>query len=87
MRPPFLERHRNSGDFLLISPISDYLPARHDRAWLAWLIMEGMIVIAGAGFLNMFKAALLGAGLMLATGCASLSSVRKSLDGIDRCGL
>ncbi|WP_022948013.1 SLC13 family permease [Methylohalobius crimeensis] len=81
VRPPFLERHRNSGDFLLISPVSEYLPVRHDRAWLAWLILGAVIVCGGTGLLSMFKATLLGAGLMLATGCCSLSSARKSLDG------
>ncbi|MFN3920389.1 MAG: SLC13 family permease [Methylohalobius sp.] len=81
VRPPFLERHRNSSDFLLISPISDYVPVRHERAWLAWLILGGVIISAGVGALSMFKAALVGAGLMLATGCCTLSSARKSLDG------
>jgi di/tricarboxylate transporter len=81
VRPPFLERHRNSTDFLLISPISDYVPVRHERAWIAWLILGGVILSAGVGVLSMFKAALVGAGLMLATGCCTLSSARKSLDG------
>lgn len=81
VRPPFLERHRNSTDFLLISPISDYVPVRHERAWLAWLILGGVIISAGIGALSMFKAALVGAGLMLATGCCTLSSARKSIDG------
>jgi di/tricarboxylate transporter len=80
VRPPFLERHRNSSDFLLISPISDYVPVRHERAWLAWVILGIVILSASAGFLSMLKAALVGAGLMLTTGCCSLGSARKSLD-------
>lgn len=81
VRPPFLERHRNSADFLLISPISDYVPIRHERAWLAWAILGAVILAASVGFLSMFKAALLGAGLMLVSGCCTLGSARKSLDG------
>ncbi len=81
VRPPFLERHRNSADFLLISPISEYVPIRHERAWLAWSILGAVIVSAGVGLLSMLKAALLGAGLMLVTGCCTLGSARKSMDG------
>ncbi|GAB6067564.1 SLC13 family permease [Methylothermus subterraneus] len=81
VRPPFLERHRNSTDFLLISPISDYVPIRHERAWLAWAILSAVVLIASTGLLSMLKAALVGAGLMLVTGCCSLGSARKSLDG------
>lgn len=81
VRPPFLERHRNSTDFLLISPISDYVPVRYERAWLAWSILGAVILSAGTGALSMFKAALIGAALMLVTGCCSLGSARKSLDG------
>lgn len=81
VRPPFLERHRNSADFLLISPISEYVPVHHEHAWLAWSILGAVIVSAGIGLLSMLKAALLGAGLMLVTGCCTLGSARKSLDG------
>ncbi len=81
VRPPFLERHRNSADFLLISPISDYVPIRHERAWLAWAILGAVILAASTGFLSMLKAALLGAGLMLVSGCCTLGSARKSLNG------
>ncbi len=81
VRPPFLERHKNSSDFLLISPISDYVPVRYERAWLAWAILGTVVLSASFGFSSMLKAALVGAGLMLITGCCSLGSARKSLDG------
>jgi di/tricarboxylate transporter len=81
VRPPFLERHRHSTDFLLISQVSDYLPIRHDRAWLAWLILAGVVVSATFEWLSMLKAALLGATAMLLTGCCSVAESRKSLDG------
>ncbi|HUL12204.1 MAG TPA: SLC13 family permease [Methylococcaceae bacterium] len=81
VRPPFLERHRHSTDFLLISQVSDYLPIRHDRAWLAWLILAGVVVSATFEWLSMLKAALLGATAMLLTGCCSVAEWRKSIDG------
>lgn len=81
VRPPFLERHRHSNDFLLISQVSDYLPVRHERAWLAWLILAGVVISASFEWLSMLKAALLGASAMLLTGCCSVGESRKSLDG------
>jgi len=81
VRPPFLERHRHSNDFLLISQVSDYLPVRHERAWLAWLILAGVVISASFEWLSMLKAALLGAAAMLLTGCCSVAESRKSLDG------
>jgi di/tricarboxylate transporter len=81
VRPPFLERHRNSRDFLLISQVSDYLPVRHDRAWIAWLILAGVVLSASLEWLSMLKAAMAGAAAMLLTGCCSVTSARRSLDG------
>jgi di/tricarboxylate transporter len=81
VRPPFLERHRHSNDFLLISQVSDYLPVRHERAWLAWLILAAVVISASFEWLSMLKAALLGAAAMLLTGCCSVAESRKSLDG------
>jgi di/tricarboxylate transporter len=81
VRPPFLERHRNSTDFLLISQVSDYLPVRHDRATVAWLILIAVVVSASFEWLSMLKAAMFGAAAMLLTGCCSTLVARKSLDG------
>ena len=81
VRPPFLERHRHSNDFLLISQVSDYIPIRHERAGLAWLILLAVVASATFEWLTMFKAAMLGAAAMLLTGCCSVSEARKSLDG------
>lgn len=81
VRPPFLERHRHSNDFLLISQVSDYLPVRHDRAGLAWVILLAVVMSATFEWLTMLKAAMLGASAMLLTGCCSVVEARKSLDG------
>ena len=81
VRPPFLERHRNSRDFLLISQVSDYLPVRHDRAWLAWLILGILILCATAEWVSMLEGALLASAAMLVSGCSSIGAARKSIDG------
>jgi len=76
----FLERHRNSRDFLLLRPISGAAPPRHERAALAWMILAGTILVAAVGWVSIFNAALIGAGTMLATRCCSISVARSSID-------
>jgi di/tricarboxylate transporter len=79
-RPAFLEQHRNSKEFLLVSQVSDYTPVRHERAWVSWSILAGVVLAASVGFLPMIQAAMLGAALMLVTGCCTLAGVRASAD-------
>ncbi len=79
--PSFLEKHRDSKDFYLVSRIEGYTPPNHDKAWLALAILGIMVVLAATELLPMLKAGLLAAGAMLLTGCCSLTSARRSLDG------
>lgn len=76
----FLERHRNSREFLLLRPISGAAPPRHERAVVAWSILAGTIVVAAMGWLSILNAALIGAGMMLATRCCSVTVARNSID-------
>lgn len=78
--PSFLEQQRNSRDFLLVSPLADSAPLRHEKAPLAMLILVGVVTIATFEWVSMLKAALLGAGLMLATRCCSARVARKTVD-------
>lgn len=78
-RPAFVSRQRHNRDFLLVNEL-DTEPPRHERAYLAWAILLGVVGCAGFGILNMLDAALIGAGLMLFTGCCSISRGEKSLD-------
>ncbi len=78
-RPAFVSRQRYNKDFLLINDL-DAQPPRHERAWLSWVILLGVVVTAGFDILSMLNAALMGAGLMLITGCCSVSQAEKSLD-------
>jgi di/tricarboxylate transporter len=80
VRPPFLERHRHSRDFLLISQVPDYLPVRHERALPAWLILAGVVISATFEWLTMLEAALLGAAAMLLFGCCSVDAALKNID-------
>ncbi|MGD8495567.1 MAG: SLC13 family permease [Gemmatimonadales bacterium] len=79
-RPSFLEQHRNSRDFLLVSEVRGHAVPRHDRAWIAALVLGGMVVAAATGLLSMLEAALVAAGLMIVTRCTTGSDARASVD-------
>lgn len=79
-RPVWVERHRHSPDFLLVSDVADSEVPRFDRALRAWGILGAVVVSATLGWTEMVTAALLGAAATLAFGCVSLSAARKSID-------
>ncbi|HEX7375845.1 MAG TPA: SLC13 family permease [Pirellulales bacterium] len=78
--PSFADQQRNSRDFFLVSRLEDSQPPRHDRALLATVILVGMVLMASLTSAGMFKAALIAAGLMVATRCCSISLARRSID-------
>ncbi|HNP25494.1 MAG TPA: SLC13 family permease [Nitrosomonas sp.] len=78
-RPAFVSRQRYNKDFLLINDLNTESP-RHERAYLAWGILVCVIAAAGFEVISMLNAALVGAGLMVVTGCCSASQAEKSLD-------
>lgn len=78
--PEFQARQRNSRDFLLVSEIQGVSLPRHDKTWLAVVILAAMVGATTTGLLSMLEAALLASGLMLATRCISLGSARASVD-------
>jgi di/tricarboxylate transporter len=79
-RPSFIERHRNSRGFLLISPVADSSLPRHERAWVSWLILGGVVLAASFGWLSMLVAAMLGAALTLLCGCCGVAVAQRSID-------
>ncbi|MEQ8484977.1 MAG: SLC13 family permease [Pseudomonadales bacterium] len=79
-RPSFIDRQRNSPDFLLVSEVRDVSLPRHERAWVAIAILLGMVAIATSGLLSMLEAVLVAAGLMLATRCTSAGGARNRVD-------
>ena len=79
-RPSFVEQHRNSRDFLLVSEVRGHAVPRHERAWVAGLVLLGMVVLATTGRLSMLEAALVAGGLMIVTRCTTGSDARASID-------
>ncbi len=78
--PSFLERHRNDSDFALVSEVEGSAPPKHDKAWLATLVLCGMVAANTLGLLPLLTAALLAAGMMIATRCIDGGTARRSLE-------
>lgn len=78
-RPAFVSRQRFNKDFLLVNDL-DSEPPRHERAYLSWGILALVVLLAAFGITSMLNASLLGAGLMIVSGCCSISRAEKSLD-------
>lgn len=78
-RPAFVSRQKYNKDFLLVSDLGTEAP-RHQRAYLSWVILVGVILSAALGLLSMLNAALLGAAAMMISGCCSAQQAQKSLD-------
>ncbi len=79
-RPSFLTRQRNSRDFLLVSEVRGASLPRYERAWIAIAILAVMVSTAASGMLSMLEAALLAAGLMIASRCTSAGGARSRVD-------
>lgn len=78
-RPAFVSRQRYNKDFLLVNDLDTEQP-RHDRAYLAWLILFAVVGAASLDLIDMMNATLVGAGLMVVCGCCSTGQAEKSLD-------
>ena len=78
--PAFVDQQRNSRDFFLVSQVEGYKAPRHERAWVARLILILMVGVVGAGILSMMKAAMLAAGLMIISRCTTGADARRSVD-------
>jgi di/tricarboxylate transporter len=76
----FVEEHRNSRDFFLVSPIEDSQLIRYERAPLAISILVIMVLLAATGWLSMLQATLVAASMMLLTRCCSLEIARRNID-------
>ena len=79
-RPDFIHQQGRSRDFLLVSEVGGFHPPNHRRAPLALAIIIGMVALAASGLLSMLEAALVAAGLMIASGCTSGRVARQAPD-------
>jgi di/tricarboxylate transporter len=76
----FVERHKYNREFLLVSSLQDSSPPDFRRAPVAFLILVGMLACATLEWVPLFQASFIAAGLMVGTGCVSLSVARRSIE-------
>ncbi|MBI4636102.1 MAG: SLC13 family permease [Candidatus Rokubacteria bacterium] len=76
----FVQEHRNSNHFYLVSRLEDSTPVQHNRATLAIALLIGMIVVASLEWLSMLKAAILASGLLIGSRCCTATAARRSVD-------
>jgi di/tricarboxylate transporter len=78
--PSFADQQRNSRDFFLVSRLEGSNPPRHDRAWIAMIVLVGMVAAVTLGGVSILIAALAAAALMLLTRCLTVEAARRSFD-------
>jgi di/tricarboxylate transporter len=78
--PEFAQNRQRDPNFALLAEVEDSAPPRHDRAWLAAVILFLMVLVNATGSMNLMVASLTAAGLMLLTRCLTGEQARRSLD-------
>lgn len=76
----FVDRHKYSREFLLVSSLQDSAPPNFARAPLAFAILIGMLTVSALEWVPLFQASFLAAGLMVVSGCVTLSIARRSIE-------
>jgi di/tricarboxylate transporter len=78
--PDFAHARQRDPNFALLAEVEDSAPPRHDRAWLAAVILFLMVLVNATGVMNLMTASLSAAGLMLLTRCLTGEQARRSVD-------
>jgi di/tricarboxylate transporter len=76
----FFARHRASPDFYLVTPRGMPQVANPGKAWLGLVVLGGMVGLAAAGWLSMFKAAMLAVGVLFLARFLNRDLIREGLD-------
>lgn len=77
--PTFVEVHRNSPDFYLVSEVPESHAPRHERAWFAVAVFVAMVILAATGALPIAIGSFVAGGILIATRCISGPAARKSV--------
>jgi di/tricarboxylate transporter len=76
----FRRRWRDRSDFLLVSRLGGSPPPTTRQAWLVGLITLGIVLVAGAGFLPILHASLMGALALVLFGVLTPNEARSAVD-------
>lgn len=77
--PEFIDMHRDSRDFYLVSGVSDSSAVRHEKAPIALPIMAIMVLLAASPWVTMLNAALLAVIALIVTRCVNLSEALRAI--------
>jgi di/tricarboxylate transporter len=77
--PGFLDSHRDSRDFYLVSEVPESHAPRHDRAWFAIAVFLTMVVLAATEILPIALGSFMAAGILIATRCITGAMARHSV--------
>ena len=79
-RPTFVDQQRNRRDFYLVSEAGRTANINHARSPYALLILAAIIGTVSTGLASMLQASLVGAMIVVASGCCNASIARRSID-------
>jgi len=77
--PQFVENHRNSPDFYLVSAVPESRAPRHERAWFAIGVFVLMVALAATGVIPIAIGSFVAGGILIATRCLSAQQARQSV--------
>lgn len=78
--PSFLDAQRYSRDFYLVSAVEDSSPLRHERAWVARLLLLAMVALVVLELTSLLKAACLTGAAMILCRCLRVSQAKQAVD-------
>lgn len=78
--PNFVRQRQRDPNFALVAEVEDSSPPRHDRAWIASLVLFLMVLINTLGLINLMTASLLAGGAMLLTRCLNGEQARRAIE-------
>jgi len=76
----FVRMFGGDNNFALVSEVANSTPPRHDRAWIAVLVLLTMVVANAAGLVPLLTAALMATAALVLTRCITGQDARRSVD-------
>ncbi|MGB0768311.1 MAG: SLC13 family permease [Phycisphaeraceae bacterium] len=76
----FVTRHRNRQDFYYLNALGAAERYRSNKAAIALVVLAAVVALATTQVMDLVTAALLGAGVMVVTGCCSTYEARQSIN-------
>ncbi|MDB4731761.1 SLC13 family permease [bacterium] len=76
----FADVQRNSRDFYLVSRVENSTPLRREKAWIAQIVLIGLVLLNTVFGWQILPSALLAAMILILTGCVKAHEARASID-------